>query len=147
MGWDRTPISSVREREAAFRERVPDREAVRRIPWADRPDLGPALERLAAAWRDGRSCPDGLICGDGEIGAAVKRGLPDLGLGRIEVVSPDAHPETRALAMWVYRQDFQGMAECTCACLARQARPGWSAGIHRIKGELVPPAGTGANLF
>ena len=55
VGWDRTSISSVREREAAFRERVPDRGAVRRIPWADRPDLGPALERLAAAWRDGRS--------------------------------------------------------------------------------------------
>ena len=79
----------------------------------------------------------GIVCGDGEIGVAIKKALNLCKLDRIKVASPDEYPESLALSIYVYRQDFQRMAEQVYQCLSQQNQPGWRASTYRIKGTCV----------
>ena len=98
------------------------------------------VETIRAAGEEagrGPEAPDALLCGDGEIGVAVRRSLDAVGLTRILVVSPDDFPEARALSIPVYRQDFEALAAKSYQCLQRQNRPGWVAETYRVRGELI----------
>lgn len=134
VGWD-AGISSVREREAAFRALAPG-APVFQVPWQSRAALAGFAAQLAE--RLAAEAPGGLICGDGELGVAVRQACLARGLDRT-VASPDEYPEARALGLITYRQDFDQMAERTYQCLEAQSRPGWEAQVHRIPGALVAP--------
>ena len=97
-------------------------------------------ETIADEIKPASTPPDALLCGDGEIGVAIRKALLTRGLAAIRVASPDEYPESRALSITVYRQDFEKLAEQTFNCLLAQNRPGWSASVFPIRGELVEPA-------
>jgi len=138
VGWDNETISSVREREQAFTRLEPGPAFIQRVSWSERGNLGTASEQLADRLKRAAHPPEAILCGDGEIGVAIKKALLSRGLAGIQVASPDEYPESRALAIQVYAQDFGKMAERTLQCLVDQNRPGWTASIYPIDGELVP---------
>ncbi len=138
VGWDNDSILSARERENVFLRQKPAPAFVHKIPWGDKSNLGHVAEQIADGLKLSDPLPDGIICGDGEIGVAIRKALNSRELGRIEVASPDEYPESRALSISVYRQDFERMAEKTYQCLVHQNQSGWVASTYCIKGELVP---------
>lgn len=137
VGWDNARISSVLERENAALAQVPEPSFVHRMAWLERDRLSRAADALVDCFGHALQRPDGIVCGDGEIGVAVRKTLLSRGLAPIAVASPDEFPESRELSITFYRQDFQKMAETTFHCLGRQNREGWEAADHRIRGELV----------
>lgn len=78
-----------------------------------------------------------MLCGDGEIGVALRRALVAQGGSTIDVASPDDYPQSDALGISVYRQDFASLAQQTYACLRAQTEPGWAAATYRITGEVL----------
>ena len=137
VGWDSDTISSAREREQAFLDLSPDPVLLHTIPWAGKTTLYRHIERLAERLKQEKHAPEAVICGDGEIGIAVKKIFRAQGLDSIRITSPDDYPDAKSLSMTIYRQDFERMADKTYQCLLQQNQPGWVASIHRIKGELV----------
>lgn len=137
VGWDSDSIQSAKEREAAFLGQHPDPVFVHRIPWSERDNLLLMAGQIADVVKSSGPPPQGIICGDGEIGVAIKKVLNSCGLENIAVASPDEYPESPALSISVYRQDFERMAERTYQCLSQQNRPNWRASTYRIKGTLV----------
>jgi DNA-binding LacI/PurR family transcriptional regulator len=140
VGWDNAAVLSAREREQAASEQTPTPAFVRRIDWRDKNRLGQIAETIANEIKSASAPPDALLCGDGEIGVAIRKALLSRGLDTIRVASPDEYPDSRALSITVYRQDFEKLAEQTFNCLLAQNRPGWSASVFPIRGELVEPA-------
>jgi DNA-binding LacI/PurR family transcriptional regulator len=140
IGWDNAAVLSAHEREVAARAQTPVPALVRRIDWRDKNKLATVAAMIADEVRASPTPPDALLCGDGEIGVAVRKALLSRGLDSIHVASPDEYPESRALSITVYRQDFEKMAERTFNCLLAQNRPGWAASVFQIRGELVEPA-------
>ena len=142
VGWDNAAVLSAHEREEAASEQKPTPAFVRRIDWRDKNRLGQIAETIAEEIKSTSTPPDALLCGDGEIGVAIRKALLSRGLDTIRVASPDEYPDSRALAINVYRQDFEKLAEQTFSCLLAQNRPGWAASVYPIRGELVEPAAT-----
>lgn len=138
IGWNNAAVLSAQERETAASAQTPAPLFIRRIDWRDKNRLGRIAEAIADEIGTTNS-PDALLCGDGEIGVAVRKALLSRGLNTIQVASPDEYPESRALGITVYRQDFEKLAEQTFSCLMAQNRPGWSASVYPIRGELVEP--------
>lgn len=137
VGWDNDAILSAKERENVFLRQQLAPAYVHKIPWNDKMNLGLVAEEIADGLKASASPPEALICGDGEIGIAIRKALNSRGLASIDVASPDEYPESPALSISVYRQDFERMADRTYQCLVRQNQPGWIASTSRIKGELV----------
>jgi len=140
VGWDKDSMQSAKERETVFLNQHQAPVFVHRIPWRERNKLLQVAGQFAEAMKSSESQPQGIICGDGEIGVAIRKALNSCGLESIAVASPDEYPESLALSISVYRQDFERMAEKTYQCLSQQNRPDWQASTYRIKGELVSGA-------
>ena len=68
---------------------------------------------------------------------AIRSALLAGGHQAVAVASPDEYPQSRALNITVYRQDFARLAATTYRCLCRQNQPGWSAATYRITGDLL----------
>ena len=137
VGWDSDTISSAREREQTFLDLNPDPALMHTIPWPEKASLYRHIEQLAEWLKQDNQAPEAMICGDGEIGIAVRKIFRALGLDSIRITSPDDYPDAKSLSMTIYRQDFERMAERTYQCLLRQNRPEWVASTYRIKGELI----------
>jgi DNA-binding LacI/PurR family transcriptional regulator len=138
VGWGGGEILSAGERERAFVRQQPGAKQIQRIPWRARSDLARLAGRIADGVASSADRPAAILCGDGEIGVAIRKALNSRGLERIEVASPDEYPESLALSISVYRQDFEKMAATTFACLMAQNQAGWKASVYRVKGELLP---------
>ena len=136
VGWDSAAVQSACEREGVFRRRRPGARLFR-IPWRERGKLGPAAGEVVSALVSAEDRPQAIVCGDGEIGVAIRAALLAAGHREIAVASPDEYPQSRALDITVYRQDFAQLAAATYRCLCRQNQPGWAASTYRIKGELL----------
>jgi len=136
IGWENNAVLSAKEREEAFLRQEPAAAFIHKIAWHDRKNLSGVAAQLAENLKSAGKPPEGIICGDGEIGVAIRKALISRGLAQIDVASPDEYPESCALSITVYRQDFQRMAEKTYACLAQQNQPPWVAATYRIKGAL-----------
>ena len=136
VGWDNAAVLSASEREGVFRRCRPG-AALCRIPWRERGRLGPAAGEVVAALISADSRPQAIVCGDGEIGVAIRSALLAGGHQAVAVASPDEYPQSRALNITVYRQDFARLAATTYRCLCRQNQPGWSAATYRITGDLL----------
>lgn len=137
VGWDNAAVLSANEREAAALAQSPAPAFVRRIAWRDKGDLDQVAGEIADEVRRAPNPPDGVLCGDGEISVAIRKALISRALDSIHVASPDEYPASRALAITVYRQDFEKLAEQTFNCLLTQNRPGWAASVYQISGELI----------
>ncbi len=137
VGWDNDSILSAREREHAFIQQKLAPARIFKIPWHDRTELNDAAARIVQQLPLAEQATGGIVCGDGEIGVAIKKALNLCKLDRIKVASPDEYPESLALSIYVYRQDFQRMAEQVYQCLSQQNQPGWRASTYRIKGSCV----------
>lgn len=137
IGWDDVSISSVRERENAFLAVSPAMQNQHRMPWQKRNGLAEQIKQWAEQLKQANHMPGGIICGDGEIGIAARKAFLTLGLDSIAVSSIDDYPESKSLAMSIYGQDFERMAEQTYQCLLKQNQAGWQASVHRIKGNFV----------
>ncbi len=140
IGWDNAAVLSAHEREVAALALTPGISFVKRINWRDKNRLGRVAEAIADEIKSTPTPPNALICGDGEIGVAIRKALISRGLAIIHVASPDAYPQSRALSIIAYRQDFEKLAEQTFNCLLAQNQPGWEASVFPIRGELVEPA-------
>lgn len=137
VGWDKDSLLSAKEREAAFCKQHPAPVFVRRIPWAERKNLCAEARQIAQVVAGADPKPLGIVCGDGEIGLAIRKALNAEGLSAIAVASPDEYPDSLALSISIYRQDFERMADETYQCLSRQNQPDWRASTYRIKGSLI----------
>ena len=142
IGWDNAAVLSAHERETAARAQTPAPAFIRRIDWRDKSKLVRVAATIADEIKSSPTPPDGILCGDGEIGVAIRKALISRVLDSIRVASPDDYPESRALTITVYRQDFEKMAEQTFNCLVAQNQPGWEASVFQIGGELVEPVET-----
>ena len=139
IGWDNAAILSAQEREGAAIALTPALAFIRRVDWRDKNRLGAIAETIADELKSTSNPPDALLCGDGEIGVAIRKALISRGLDAVRVASPDEYPESRALGITIYRQDFEKLAGQTFDCLLAQNRPAWAASVFPIRGELVEP--------
>ena len=138
VGWHGDAIVSARLREQAFARISGGRGAYRRIAWGERDRLDAFAAGLAGELAAASERPLAMLCGDGEIGVALRRALVAQGLSAIGVASPDDYPQSDSLGISVYRQDFTCLAQQTYACLRAQTQPGWTAATYRIAGDVVP---------
>ena len=113
------------------------RGACTRIAWSERGRLDALAARLADELAAAPDRPLAVLCGDGEIGVALRRALLVRDLSAIHVASPDDYPQSDALGISVYRQDFAHLARQTYACLHAQTQPGWGAATYCIGGDVV----------
>lgn len=139
IGWDNPAVLSAHEREMAALALTPAVYFAKRINWRDKNCLGQITEAITDELKSSPTPPDALLCGDGEIGVALRKALISRALDVIRIASPDEYPESRALAITIYRQDFEKMAERTFNCLMAQNQAAWAAAVYPIAGELVEP--------
>ena len=137
VGWDGDAIASARLREDAFVRVSGGCGACTRLAWSERARLDILAAQLAGRLADAPERPAAVLCGDGEIGVALRRALVGQGLATIDVASPDDYPPSDALGISVYRQDFASLAQQTYACLHAQTEAGWAAATYCIAGEAV----------
>lgn len=140
--WSDASLASARERELVFRRYVAADSAIHAIAWHDKARLNLVADQIVDGWQASGKVPGGVLCGDGEIGLAIRKALNGHGLGGVHVASPDEYPESRSLAIECYRQDFGRMAEQTYRCLSQQNAAPWLASTYRIEGELLPSSDT-----
>lgn len=139
VGWDNNSLSSVRERESTFVELSGNNKLLYRIPWEEKPRLSALTEMFVERLKRGEHLPDGMICGDGEIGIALKKAFLAQGINEIEVATVDDFPEAKALSMSVYMQSFEQLAQKVYQCLAEQNQQAmrWKASVYPIEGKLI----------
>jgi DNA-binding LacI/PurR family transcriptional regulator len=132
VGWRNAVITSTGERERAFAS-LAGGAPVHRLRWRREQgvdaDVGRLLEGLAGV--------DGLLCGNGVIGMAVKRAC----LARrrkTRVACVDDLPGAAELRLTAYSQPMRALAAAAYARLAEQNRmaEAWTARICRIRGRL-----------
>lgn len=139
VGWNNFSLSSVRERENTFAELSKKDKLLYHIPWEEKTDLPAFMEEFVRQLNRRERLPDGMICGDGEIGIALKKALLAQGIKEIEIASLDDFPESKALSLSVYMQSFDQMALKVYQCLLKQncQAKKWKAAVYPIKGKLI----------
>jgi DNA-binding LacI/PurR family transcriptional regulator len=139
VGWDNFILSSVREREGYFLELNPTGTIPYHIPWAEKVNLMALMEKYYKELKRNNNFPNGIICGDGELGIALKKIFLKHGLKNIPVVSIDDYPETKDLSMSVYRQPFDEFTQSVYQCLLEQNKNAkqWKASVNLIKGKII----------
>ena len=139
VGWDNYTLSSIREREYTFSELRKRDDSLYTIPWDDRINLPGIMKELAENFKRGGSMPGGMICGDGELGIALKEAFLSVGINKVEIISVDDLPEANNLFISVYRQSYEKMARKVYQCLLEQNRlaKGWQASVYKVEGEFI----------
>jgi DNA-binding LacI/PurR family transcriptional regulator len=139
VGWDNFSHTSVSERENAFRALNPNHKLLGHIKWGEKESFSGDIKKYIDLIKNQAVLPDGVICGDGEIGIAVKKAFLTQGLHKIEVVSPDDYPESTTLSLSTYRQPFDELAQKVYTCLLEQNTHSkkWKAKIYPITGQLI----------
>lgn len=139
IGWDNFSLSSVRERENTFNELSANNNALFHIPWQEKISLSSSMEKLTAEFSSSNYLPDGIICGDGEIGIALKKTFLSQGMKDILVTSVDDFPEAKGLSLSVYMQSFDNLAKRVYQCLCEQNinSKQWKAAVYPVKGKLI----------
>ena len=138
-GWDNFDLSSVRERESIFMELNPLGNDPIHFRWAEKACLLELVAQFIEEPRNSSHLPEGIICGDGEIGIALKKSFLERGFTDIPIASIDDFPEAENLGLSVYIQSFDELAREVYQCLMEQnTKAGeWKASIRRIKGKLI----------
>lgn len=136
VGWDAVGMCSVREREAAYRERAGAQGVFLHMPWKEKSRLEEIVRTVFGQRRE--ELPGALICSDQEVGGAVLRAARGLGI-HIRVATVDEIAEEGRGDVVLYRQDLDGTIARIFTCLLAQCRDGggWRADIYRISGILM----------
>lgn len=139
IGWDNYYLTSVAERERSFNEMNVIGNIPFHIPWLDKNNLLARLEKFVTDLKRERIFLDGIICGDGEIGIALKKIFLSQGIEDILITSVDDFPEASNLSLSVYKQAFDQLAHKVYECLYEQNTNSkrWKASIYPIKGMLI----------
>jgi DNA-binding LacI/PurR family transcriptional regulator len=139
VGWDNLCLSSIRERERAFKILEPNNNIIFHISWKEKNNLLTAMYKFVHELKSNGALPGGIICGDGEIGIALKKALISNNMENIILASVDDFPEACELSLSVYMQDFDSLAQRVYQCLLDQNMNAekWEAGIHTVKGNLI----------
>ncbi len=144
VGWDNFNLTSVRERESGFAELDAHHSNPFHVSWSNKNILPSLMETFAKRLFTNRlisekEYPDGIICGDGEIGIALKKSFLASGIDDILLASIDDFPESSTLSLSVYMQAFDQLAQKVYECLMAQntATEKWRASIYPIKGKLI----------
>jgi DNA-binding LacI/PurR family transcriptional regulator len=139
VGWDNFDLSSVSEREHGFMEISQRKMNPVHFQWTGKNNLSDLAGKYADELKRTPHFPDGIICGDGEIGIALKKSFLENGIQNIAVVSVDDFPEAGSLSMSVYMQSFDDLAQQVYQCLLEQnMNPGqWKASVRPVKGKLI----------
>ncbi len=139
IGWDNPGLSSVREREDTYTSMGINTKRRYHIPWREKYRLQEYMEKFAEDFKRAGNLPGGIICGDGEIGIALKKAFLSHGMEDIPIASVDDFPEAKGLALSVYMQSFESLAEKVYQCLSEQnTNPGgWKAALYPVKGKLI----------
>lgn len=134
-GWDEHQVSSVRERENAFRRLVPE-GPVLRIPWSYHNRLEHLSVELVERSLENMGDCDGILYAVGELGILFERKAKDRGLVH-QAAMIDGALGAEELGIYTLEQDFQGMSEKIFGCLKRQNQKGstWTAGVYQVKGH------------
>lgn len=136
VGWDRDAPLTASERESYFLRQEPEPIFLHKIPWSDRSSLSSTADRLSNDILTSGRRPKAILCGDGEIGVAIRKALNASGQQDIDVASPDEYSESVSLGITVYRQDFGKMAAATFQRVLDQNGQDWKSSVSRIRGEL-----------
>jgi DNA-binding LacI/PurR family transcriptional regulator len=145
IGWDDVPLSSTREREAAFATAAATApQSGGRVFRLSRfkqkaPPLDAQIRALLARLSTDRAVPDGLVAINGDLGAAAATALVAAGLRNVRLATVDPVPATPGLETSSMIQPMKQMAERAFACLLGQNRLGaaWTARRHALPGTLV----------
>jgi DNA-binding LacI/PurR family transcriptional regulator len=138
VGWDNPELSSVREREEAFRVVTGSAQRVQRINWLEKATVDQCLFRLVSELTVQKQMPECFLCGDGELGVALKKVLNE-NAAQCRVACVDDLPEARELQLVVYAQPLKKLAEQVYQCLRNQNQRSsdWHARNYYLKGELL----------
>jgi len=139
IGWDNFHLTSVRERENCFTELNISDNIPFRIPWSEKNNLLAFMEKFTIGLKSESNFLDGIICGDGEIGIALKKTFLVQGINDILVTSIDDFPEANNLFLSVYMQVFDELAQKAYECLYEQNMKAkqWKASVYPIKGKFI----------
>jgi DNA-binding LacI/PurR family transcriptional regulator len=139
VGWDNFGLSSVSEREHVFMELGGSEMDPVHFQWTEKNNLPDLAGKYIDELKKDNYFPDGIICGDGEIGIALKKSFLEHGIKNSFVVSVDDFPEASSLSLSVYMQSFDELAQEVYQCLLEQnmnARQ-WKASVRLVKGKLI----------
>lgn len=136
VGWDALDMYSIRERERAYQERAGEKisKALFRISWEDKETCGQIVTQVLG--QCGKGLPDGMICGDGEIGKAVSEAAERSKM-RLRIAAVDEFSKGSRDAV-IYCQDLDTMVMQIFDRLQEQCKSGrdWRADIYRVEGML-----------
>lgn len=139
FGWESRILTSNTERESAFQKLQTHRDVIIKLPW-NQENLSDFLleESFSLSELIENRGIDGIICGNGHIGIALKRFLSIKGYTGIPLYSIDNFKESEALNMTVYEQDFQTMGEKTFKLLHdHHTDKNRHSGKYYIKGRIL----------
>ena len=139
IGWDNLELSSIRERENIFLELKMPSDLLFHIPWAEKFNLPAQIEKFFHASGIDGSFPAGMLSADGELGVALKKALMEHGKNNITIVSIDDPSAARDLALSVYAQPFDELAQEVYQCLLEQNQRAdqWKASVRVVKGNFI----------
>lgn len=139
MGWDNLSLSSIKEREETFKEMSRPDSWVYHMSWKEKEQLLECMNQFVLKLKNEKKLPEGILCGDGELGAALKKTLLGQAIDDVEVVCIDEFKEAEALRLSVYAQSFPILAEKVYESLLQQNKNAkkWKASIYTVKGQLI----------
>ncbi len=139
IGWDNHNLSSVREREETYKKLSQNKYHIFHMNWDNKGRLTESIEQFISVCGFKDDTQQAVICGDGELGIALKKALIMQRLEGITVVSVDDYPEAKELGLSVYKQCFPKLAKQVYCCLAEQNNgdADWKALVYKVKGEFI----------
>ena len=139
IGWDRTSGYSTRAREDTFRTLTNKDTMLYRLPWRQEQGTDADVAALISQITAADALPHAFICGNGNIGIALKRHCIRSGLPNIRVCCIDDLKGAKELKLTVYDQPMKEMAQKVYRQLLAQNKKGknWKAGAYFLKGSLI----------
>lgn len=139
IGWDNLSLSSVKERENAFKAVSKKTEKVFHISWEEKNTLLNYMKAFIEQLNKEEPLPQACLCGDGELGIALKKAFIEQKISTVQVVCIDDLGEAEELGLSVYSQLFSKLACKVYECLACQNKYSrkWKASIYTVKGQLI----------
>ncbi|WP_070000616.1 LacI family DNA-binding transcriptional regulator [Cellulosilyticum sp. I15G10I2] len=139
VGWDNLQLSSVRERERAFKTFSGGCAKVFHVPRKERDSIQRLMGEITEQIKAEKIWQNAFICGDGDLGVALKKAFLVQGIRSDLIASVDDSEEAKLLTLSVYRQSFQELSQKVYECLLKQNRKAkaWKAKVYAVKGELI----------
>ena len=138
VGWADYPVSSTVERLQAYQDVSPPPAATFSLPWHEEQFNEADVDALISEVLQSTPPPEGLICGNGNIGIWCARKLREMGRDDIRVVCVDNLPGSEELGLTAYEQPHEKMARTVFDRLCAQNRKAdaWKPDTCYVRGNL-----------